>query len=109
LLQAGEVRVMQMKRMPDRFQTFARLRQILGIHIEADEQSVRSNARQQFCTVSRPADGAIDNDHAGLGIEGLQDFLKQHGAMFALRRAARFRWSSHGLHVFLANARIDLV
>ena len=85
-----------MKRIPDRCEAFARLGQVLGIHIKADEQAVGAYARQEFGTVSRPADGAIDDDHARLRIENVQDFLKQHGAVFALRGAAWLVPSLHG-------------
>ncbi len=109
LLQAGEVAVMQMIRMADGAQAFLRFRQILGIHIEADEQPGWADAFEKFGAVAGPADGAIDDYHAGLRVENAQDFIEQDGAMLAVGGAALVLMASHGLHVFLANARIGLV
>src|SRR5947209_6060227 len=95
LLHAGEIRVMEMKRMSGRCEPFARPRQIVRVHVEGDEQPLGADAREDLGAMPGPADRAIDDAHARLQIESLQDLLKQHGAMFALRRTAALAGSWH--------------
>jgi hypothetical protein len=76
---------MESERKPDRFEPCARRRQVIGIEIEANKLSRRSNAAKQFDRVPTESDGAIDDDLTGPRIEGGEHFGQHHGPMFALR------------------------
>jgi len=83
LLQAGEIRVVQMKRMPDRFEAFSRLRQVIGVHVGPMSKPVEPMRVKSSALCPAPADGAIHDGHTGPRIEDLQDFSQQHRAMLA--------------------------
>src|SRR5262245_13299174 len=78
----------QMKPAPNVCQTVARLREIVGIPIDAEQESIGPQAAQNLDAVAGPADGAIDGYLPRLRIERFENRVEQHRSVFAGRSAA---------------------